>query len=461
MAKKDWRWTNKTLVKVYLYSNDEITKLNKNITRKKDKIKNELVARLLLGEWVKPINTEKNECYVAFRGGKGWIPKDSFGNKRVLEIYFLDVGQGDGILVQTPDDRRILIDGGRDGKAHNYLKWKYNLRNQEKPVDFHSMIVTHPDEDHMYGFVPILEDEKISVKKVYHNGIARFSKGIGRTKGKGKQKKLIELYDDVTKIKSKIFSDNFSDFVEALKIAKKNNKKLKILRLDHNSNELQNFSSDGFTVKVLGPINHGTKTKPEIRYFGSESKTLNGNSVSLMLELIKAKIFLCGDMNKIAETEFLDFYHNQSIEAQIFKANHHGSKDFGHKFLEAVRPWATVVSSGDQPDYAHPTAILLGSLGKYSPTHLKKPLVFSTEVAATFHEISDEELDHMADPRFPIYEKVAEGIIHVRTDGNNLVVGRVYGTPKFTSRFNSNGYQWECYQLDLNNPNEEWKKITK
>ncbi|MGH1566062.1 MAG: hypothetical protein ACRBB5_01245 [Nitrosopumilus sp.] len=50
----------------------------------------------------------------------------------MLEIYFLDVGQGDAILVQTPNDRRILIDGGRDAKAYSFLKWKYNLKKINK-----------------------------------------------------------------------------------------------------------------------------------------------------------------------------------------------------------------------------------------------------------------------------------------------------------------------------------------
>src|SRR3989338_2488048 len=73
------------------------------------------VANLFLGEWTKildkPIPAE-GRIHVQYRGGEGYAGRDDLTRQRHLEIFFIDVSQGDGILIQTADDRRILIDAG-------------------------------------------------------------------------------------------------------------------------------------------------------------------------------------------------------------------------------------------------------------------------------------------------------------------------------------------------------------
>ena len=49
---------------------------------------------------------------VKARGKTGYVNKDHIGTKALLEYYFIDVGQGDGVLIVTPDRKHILIDGG-------------------------------------------------------------------------------------------------------------------------------------------------------------------------------------------------------------------------------------------------------------------------------------------------------------------------------------------------------------
>jgi len=434
MPVSDWRFTKNPLTPV------------RNFTKKSGK-KRKTIAKLLMGEWIKPVDSVDGEYLVKYRGGKGYVESNDFSLKRMLEIYFIDVGQGDCILVQTPDDRRILIDGGRDDKAHSFLKWKYNLKNPQNHVVFDAIIMTHADEDHAQGLVPILNDPQITVNSFYHNGIARFK---SRKIGTIKNKLLVDVYDDITTLKTtSTVSPDYKNLIKSLENARTKNSDLVIKHLDNFSEKLDEFDQDDLTIKVLGPINVGTKTSPKYRYIKDSGVTLNGNSVSLKLEYGKAKILLCGDMNEPFETKFLEFHDNNKLRSHVFKANHHGSQDFGTPFLQAITPWISVISSGDAPDYGHPRAVLLGCLGKYAPKNIERPLIFSTEIAATFKEITDTELAHMSTKSKMLYEKTIQGVIHVRTDGDSLVAGRVFGSSNLANKENPNGYDWDYAQLKL------------
>jgi len=161
--------------------------------------------------------------------------------------------------------------------------------------------MTHPDQDHAKGLVNILRDPQIIVDSIYHNGIVRFK---DEKIGEIKNKQLVELYDDVTKIDKKKLSGDYKRFVNAVNLAKQNNPNLTIKHLDQFSKKLHEFDSDNLTIKVLGPLNVGTKSNIKYRYFNNNGITLNGNSISLMLEYGKCKILLCEDMNKPAEKNF-------------------------------------------------------------------------------------------------------------------------------------------------------------
>lgn len=440
MAFPEQMFTKSDITKVYNYTKSEAK------TKKK---RRRVIANLLMGEWVLALKKYGKNYFVAVRGGKGYVAASDLRKKRLLEVYFIDVGQGDAILIQTPNDRRILVDGGRDNEAHSFLKWKYNLIKKTNEIEFDAVVMTHADIDHAGGLRSILGDPQISVKTFYHNGIARFKNKpkIGKITGKSPNRKLKELYDDVTTIKEDKLSRDYKRLVKNIKKAKKKNSKLKVKRLDQFSKELSEFDADNLTIKVLGPLNQGTKNNPHLSAIGSERQIINGNSVGLMLEYGKCKILLCGDMNEAYEKEFLKKYSGSKLKANVFKANHHGSMDFSDEFLKSVQPWVSVVSSGDEPDYGHPRAGLLGSLGYYSSDDVEIPLIFSTEIARTFKEIKDKELKNTKGK--PFYEKAIKGIIHVRTDGNTLVAGRIFGHPTLADPDNHNGYQWEYYSMNL------------
>ena len=445
-AEKDYRWTKRLITEVYNYPRSNQQR--------------EVVANLFVGEWTKYLEDIEEDVRIRFRGGEGYVPREDVGNKRVLEIYFIDVGQGDSILIQTADDKRVLIDGGADNSAHSFLLWKYNLKKYHKIFD--AVIMTHGDWDHSGGLIRILKDNHVLVKAIYHNGIAKRRDGsLGEVTQTEEGDVVVDLYDDIEDLKpqyselTSIYQGWFDAVTKAKRRAERHKLDFKCVRADQNTEKISIGGEEGLRIRFLGPINLGDEESPCLKTFGDQwiaSKTINGNSVSVLLEYGQARILLCGDMNEPAEKFFLRRHRGEkALRAHVFKANHHGSKDFSSNFLRAVKPWVTVVSSGDFPDYGHPRACLLGSLGHYAPPEIEKPLLFSTEIAATFHPIPVYKLREKGPY---VYEKNIHGMIHVRTDGNWLAAGRVYGRRKKKGkegRPTKSLWKWEAYAFNLKN----------
>ena len=439
---RNYRWINKLVTTAYDFSKESGKKRKRR-------------ANLFVGEWTELLGTAGQEAEVKFRGGKGFVPIDSIGSERTLEIYFIDVGQGDSILIQTADDKRILIDGGKNDGAYSFIKWKYRLEEYFK--DFEAVILTHGDEDHCAGLFPLLNDEHVLVKKIFHNGIAKYTKDpiLGKEEKINKKTMLVELYDDIDDLIPKkddltpTFKKWLNAVLKAKERAKKNNITFKCERADQNTKSIIIDGDKPLKVSFINPINLGSKKSPKLTDFGSDSATINGNSVAVLIEYGKAKILLCGDMNEPAEKLFLQHCKVATPIAHVFKANHHGSQDFSSEFLKTVQPWISVVSSGDDPDYGHPRAILLGSLGRYSPNSVEKPLLFLTEVAATFKQVDVKSLD----TGYQLYEKTNHGLINIRTNGEWLAAGRVYNVRKITKegKYSKSLWDWEKYALDLKN----------
>jgi len=451
---KDYRFTKRVVTKVY---SDP-----KSIKGRKIK------AQLFVGEWAKKLEESGEELKVRYRGGEGYISKTEAGEKRALEIYFIDVGQGDAILIEMPNDRRILIDGGPDGRANGFLTWKYNLIKYAKRFD--AVILTHGDADHAAGMTKILNNPNIQVERIYHNGIARRNGEGLKSFGKTETGMLVDLYSDIAELEDeyKNLSKGFKDWYKAVQSAKeraaKNGYGFTCQRADQYTEKLVLGGEDEIKITFLGPINQGSPNSPKLKLFeNSDSKTMNGNSVAIIIEYGKARMLFCGDINPDAEALYIE-KHGNSLEAHVFKANHHGSPDFTTNFLKTVSPWVSVVSSGSYNEYGHPRANLLGSLGRYSKDKVEKPLLFSTQIAAAFKEIPKNEFKLLMPPeklkekgytddqiktlteKFNKktfgYEKVTHGMIHVRTNGQWLAAGRPFGGK-------SGCWDWEAYAFDL------------
>ena len=195
---------------------------------------------------------------------------------RKLKIYFIDVGQGDSMIVKTVNGKNILIDGG-GSKDPDYDIGKkilvpYLLDRRIKTLDY--VIISHFDEDHVGGILTVMHELK--VKKAI---IARQFEN----------------------------SNNYKKFI---KLAQE--KKIKVIVVE--AGDVINIEKD-IKLKVLWP-----DSKNKIN-----ENVLNNNSLVCKLEYKSFSIMLTGDIEEIAENAILTKYKNnvKILNANILKVAHH------------------------------------------------------------------------------------------------------------------------------------------
>lgn len=348
-------------------------------------------------------------------------------------MIFLDVGQGDACILTTPQIGRakrqetIIIDAGIGDNLKGFLD--YRFRDFKKKFTFHAAVATHPDSDHYRGFQKIFENEQISFKHLYHNGLLertgddllgpvssgfltdiRVSKTAARDLYKDAAVRGGKWYPKLiwTALKSSRFGD--VSMLSTLQGQKENRRTW-----------MPDFApSDNadFTIEVLGPVvERAPNGKKGLRTFGKtlasksmdDSKTKNGHSVLLRLQYRDFSVLFGGDLNTPAEQFLMRHYGNGGkapttmvetvamiakartrFSVDLMKCCHHGSSDVTDEFLEATSPAGYIVSSGDGESHVHPRPDLLGLLGKKGRGH--RPLVLCTELLRSTREKEDPKL---------------------------------------------------------------------
>lgn len=407
----------------------------------------------------------------------GIIPaRARFRERGLLKVYFVDVGQGDGTVVQTPQGRLLLIDAGEELHMQRYLNSAFAHVLREKPLHFDALLATHGDADHFAGLTRVVEATVnnrplLTADRVFHSGLV---KGPSKLKDKeifGASKTLkgvtyaVDLADDLLTVPDARMNEHFLAWKQALRGLKTRCPQLSIRRLSYGNDDAFDFlRSEGIATQVLGPIQETVSGKPALRYFskpGSKTpdagQTINGHSIVLRLTLGNVRFLFGGDLNDASENTLLARARkdNLSLAAEVLKVPHHGSEDFSPPLLEAIRPVVSVISSGDENErveYIHPRAGLVGALGKYSRATVERPLVYVTEMVAFFKKLGlihafgvgkDGKLGKDLGEFQNAYHKTIFGIVHVRTDGERVLVatnsGRDDRKESYAFRVDANG----------------------
>lgn len=390
----------------------------------------------------------------------------------VLKVNVVDVQQGDGAVIEAPDGKVILVDGGDNQMFARYLAGRFRGTTTANPKEIDCILVTHGDADHFAGLPEIFKSETnkekrkrlfIQPKRYYHNGIVkRPSKKdgksvpdvelLGATRKVGTQTFLTGLETDLLKVPDTEMNAPFKEWKEALKEYNKR-AKIEFRRLQFGDDQAFSFFNQGdLRIDVLGPLVTTVAGKPALRFLGnppkgprvgheslslgeddfkghSASHTINGHSVVFRLAYRGFSYLFTGDLNDEA-SRFLTREHNAgrlNLKSEIFKVPHHGSADFSGAMFQAVSPVVSIVSSGDesaQKEYIHPRATLIGALGKWS--RVPEPLIFVTELVAFFNV---EGWSRLADAKKALkrgeffgFSRTAFGMVKTRTDGKRLLV---------------------------------------
>lgn len=382
-------------------------------------------------------------------------------NDRPLKVRFVDVGQGDGAIVETPAGKLMIVDGGEEEHLLRYMSQAFAKR----PIPIEAIVVSHGDADHFSGLTKLLTDQfapKVTVERVFHNGLAKrpSKKGnkdrkdeemFGATAEKQGALYCNELADDIRAVSDAELNEPFRAWKQALSAAKKaNGSKPPMSRLAAGA-ALNLFDSEGVALEVLGPIVETVAGKPALQMLHaspgassySASHTINGHSVVIRLSYGNVRILFAADLNEESE-EMLRAAH-ADLQAEVLKVPHHGSADFSQALFEAVAPVVSIVSSGDESaakDYIHPRAILVGALGHASRS--ATPLILVTEMVAFFANLSDADKQKAKaagiEQWFRLVRKQQFGIVHLRTDGKRLLI--------VTRGANADGIEAYAYKVD-------------
>src|ERR1700741_3528122 len=320
--------------------------------------KGKRLNHLLWGDYCTPLGEKKgNWIKIRGRGTVGWVKEEEMQEERLLEGNFVDIGQGDGSFIVTPDDRFIVIDAGQRDNMFRFLRWRFNLRrNKDRKIRIDTAVLSHPDADHYAGFGFLVKSKHFHFSRVFHNGIVeRASKTLPLgprmpTKGRTHVATVADLdalnavLGNAADVAGKSYPILLRSFLEC-------------------ADDIRMLcSEDGFvpgyekekdlSLEVLGPVPEQIDGKRGVRWFTDPGKTKNGHSVVLKLRYKQLTMLLGGDLNIPAENHLLSHYTGmdpkdadedalvakarERFSVDIAKACHHGSADFSIAYLRAV-----------------------------------------------------------------------------------------------------------------------------
>lgn len=388
------------------------------------------INKILLGTYVDIVKQEGDWCKVVTAGPNGWIHADDLADTMGLKVFFLDVGQGDGLLIEI-GKYKILIDAGPNNCMYGYLtKWQYTYllkKNEKVHIDY--LIISHFDVDHYKGYIPILKDTRFTFGTIVHAGILKlsttknpFNSGLGNVIKHNTKSYLTTYFEELRNLQQDFnFNREIFTFVNALQQAEVQ----QIIRVERGDVLLDEWvEGTSLKLEVLAPITEEIENNKAFVFWKNEGITINGHSLVLKLSFGSKTILLGGDLNSYSQKYLMEKYaHNNPFDVDVAKSCHHGSSDFSVDFMELMSPYATIISSGDNEGHSHPRADAIGCAGKYSKS--KKPLVYSTELARSTSMKSN---------------KILFGMINLRCNGETIYMSQMKEVKK-------NSDLWDSYEV--------------
>jgi beta-lactamase superfamily II metal-dependent hydrolase len=226
-----------------------------------------------------------------------------------LKIAFLDVGQGDSILIQAPNGQTMLIDGGRSTSLAQEVILPKLQEWGARQVDV--LIPTHPDADHIGGLVGVLESFPV---------------------------KLAALTGQVhsTQIYERLLTDIRDKNVEALQVR---------------TGTAIPFDP-ALKLEVLGPDEEFVQDDDN-----------NNASIVIKLTYGSTSFLLTGDAEFPENEAILD--HGFDVRSTVLKLGHHGSRTSTNEdWLQRVQPQLGIISAGKDNSFGHPHPEVIAALDK-------------------------------------------------------------------------------------------------
>ncbi|MFA4885601.1 MAG: DNA internalization-related competence protein ComEC/Rec2 [Desulfotomaculaceae bacterium] len=269
-----------------------------------------------------------------------------------LTVHFIDVGQGDSALVQTPGGQSILIDtGGRTDEfttgtgVGDLVVEPYLRRLGVNRIDV--LILTHPHEDHCGGATSLVRHFPVRLAVV---------SPVLETPGNGEQEKSKsgeggEISPAYTTLLRKMFDEGipvrYATAGDTLKL------------------------ENGLDIEVLSPVEIAEGSHPG----------LNNSSLVLKLSFGRRSFVFTGDAELDEQKELIRLAAD--LKTDVLKIPHHGSRFLLPELVELADPEAAVISVGAHNTFGHPaqsTIELLNRTGvKVYRTDLDGAVIIQTD----------------------------------------------------------------------------------
>jgi len=226
-----------------------------------------------------------------------------------LNLYFLDVGQGDAIYIRTPTGEDALIDGGPDDSILQKLGEVMSPTDHE----INLVILSHPHADHLKGLLEVLSRYKVD--EILQTDVE---------------------YDSVTFL-------TWQKMIGEKQIA------------NHLARAGVERSLGEAKILIL---------YPDDSFIGQKIDNPNNTSVVSKVSYKNFAALLMGDLEKEGQTKLLQT-QKDNLAVQVIKIPHHGSDTAAYQpFLEAVLPKLAIISVGKDNKYGLPGQVIFEILKK-------------------------------------------------------------------------------------------------
>ena len=408
----------------------------------------------------------------------------------LMRIWVVYIGQGDGILIQLPRSHAyerdngseedsmiefidIMIDGG-DSRAP-MGRFVERLYPEARHTVIEHAIITHHDQDHVYGLVGMLNAERFGVEHIYHNGLASYRRGAPRFtggephlhNGNRAMARIVDgdvllsedLIDDLNDAIAKLGEYQgsravYRSLIDALIVERQRGSLLAFDRAFVGKGFIAKREADRreelgeISIEILWPLE-------TLRVYGTDwAATINGNSLTFRLRYRDFDMLFTGDHNHYSQEAMIEFYRTHDpqlrvLDCDVFKVPHHGSgkavEQFYRRDNQHRRPALSVASMGNRGftnDWRHPAETVIQWLGgphRVYCTYIKQR-GFRWDDLRNHHAIAD-----MVEPHHILIEtdghwfrivKVGEHHTDLRTPPTVTQTKRGYGTRWVRARGN-------------------------
>ncbi len=345
-----------------------------------------------------------------------------------------------------------------------------------------TIVISHFDSDHWGGLKNLYYKDEFSAyfktNKVFHNGLFLTKKGEDEVIGKTIAGAGAEFFEDTILDKGGLaaFAEKYGGEKQTgytklmMEIMKKTpDTDIRILSAGSDALNKEITPVDELAMEILAPVLCDVQSKKLLRKFdGDVGIQKNGHSVVIKIKYKNVTILLPGDINDEAEAFLLDHYKQKKeiFCADVYKVAHHGSSNFADDFAYAVKPFAYVISSGDNEQHSHPRPDTLGFLGKAARG--SRPLIFCTELArstkeelktpeglrtkinAALKEYESARTKEKKDKLEKLLDKLEKslnrsisvyGAINLRTDGHKILFSQKLEAKR-------GDLEWDIYRLE-------------